>query len=379
VGFCAFSVDFGRAYVSKRELQNAADSGSLAAAATYADKSGSCSTLTTGTDATANHTAARAKANALIEESRGGASIESFTVECNATGELTVDVVVNGDTPVSLGGVFGVNSVTTQRSAQATLEVQEVGIGVRPYMICSDYAPDVAALPTTWTRVDFPTSSDTGGNCPHDSGNWFTVDCPHTGNGNNSNPGLAAATKYGCDPAHPVEVVSNQDFSSATALYNSLRAACPANSTSMADYDSDCLTSNPGNIGGSAVISAWDTLIGKSILLPVFCKKGTVAGTCSPAGWASGSGGGNNTMYPVHKFAAVKVCGYHWGNKDSGAYPGASPGDKCAGANASSGDNQDNYLLLAYIAYQTSGSSNDSNCALAGSCDGGARQTRLTQ
>lgn len=380
VGLAAFTLDFGRAYVSKRTLQNAADAGSLAAAAYYADKAGTCTELTTGSQAATHESAARTKAEAIVGESRpGNTTFESFEVACNGDDELTVDVTLNGSTPVGIGGVFGLDSITAQRAAQATLEVQEIGNGVRPYMVCSDFAPDLSTLPTNWVKVDFPSGSDTGGNCPHDSGNWFTVDCPHPGNGSNGNPGLADATRYGCDHTHPVRIVENQDFTSATSLYNSLRAACPSTSTAMQDYDPDCLTSNPGNVDAAQVMAAWNTLIGKNILLPVFCKKGTSVGTCDPAGWVSGGGGGNNTMYPVHKFAAVKVCGYHWGNvKHSGAYSTADPLDRCAGADATAGGNQ-NYLLLAFTAYQTSGSSNDSDCALASECDSGARQTRLTQ
>lgn len=371
VGISAFTLDFGRAYVSKRNLQTGADSGSLAAASFFTDKPGSCATLSSNVSYAA---AARARAAAILEESRGGAAINDFRVACNAQGELTVDLSVTGSTPVAFGGVYGANSITTQREAQATVEVLEtVTKGLRPYMVCSTYAPPVSSLPTAFTKVEFPSGSNASGTCPHDSGNWFTLDCPHPGNSNNGNPDLADATRNGC--SSPVSIVKNQNSSSPEALYTSLRAACPDKSKNMEDFDPDCLTSNPGNIDSTAVSNAWDSLIGDTILLPIFCAKGP----CNPAGWVEASSGGNNTMYPVHKFAAVKVCGYHWGNvKNSGLYPGSDPLDKCTNADATAGGNE-NYLLLAFVMYQSAGSTEDSGCALDGLCDTGARQVRLTR
>ena len=374
VGIAAFTVDFGRAYLSKRELQNASDAGALAGASFYADKSGDCLTLR---DNTTYASQSQAIAAAIVQESRPGATLDLYEPECNPSGELVVTTSTTGSTQVAFGGVYGANGITTQRSAEATLEVVENATrGLRPYMICSFYAPPPDQLPTTWKKVDFPSDSDTSGNCPHDSGNWFTLDCPHAGNSNNGNPGLAAATRDGC--GHMVSVVDPQDLSSPAAHYNSLSAACPADSNAMVDYDPDCLTSNPGNIQSSAVLSAWGSLIDKTILLPVFCEQGTGSGQCNPAGWVQKTGGGNNTMYPVSRFASVTVCGYHWGNNaHSGPYTGSDP--KCGGSDATPGGN-DNYLNLAFVRYQFSGSTEDSNCPLDDpACDGGSRQVRLTK
>lgn len=379
IGVAAYAVDFGMAYNSKRQLQTAADSAALAAASEYATSPGKCSDLTGPAAPPTLEPKAEATAKSYLLKNRPGASMDNFTVGCDAKGHLTVDVKASGTTDVGLGKVmFSSNTLSTNRAAEATLDVPPSGNGLRPYMICSQFVPDAASpLPTGVMKVDFPTTSDTTGNCPHAAGNWFTLDCPHLGNSNNGNPDLATATATGCAPDHPISIVDPQDHTSPANLYNSLRAACPATANLMADYDADCLTSNPGNVSANPVITAWDSLVAlhKPVLFPVFCGMPD----CNPAGWVQGMSG-NNTMYPVHKLAAAQVCGYHWGNKDSGLYASTGPTDLCNGADAGPGSNSDNYLLLAFTQLQVSGSTADSDCPIGDdSCDGGARRVLLTK
>jgi hypothetical protein len=79
------------------------------------------------------------------------------------------------------------------------------------------------------------------------------------------------------------------------------------------------------------------------------------------------------------KLASVVVCGYHWKNDENQIFTG-----KCANNPSNllstQGDNKDNYMLLVFTNMQVSGSTEDSDCALGdASCDGNARQVRLTQ
>ena len=53
VGIAAFTTDFGSAYVSKRQLQSAADAGSLAAAQELGKYSGTCASVSTNSTARA--------------------------------------------------------------------------------------------------------------------------------------------------------------------------------------------------------------------------------------------------------------------------------------------------------------------------------------
>lgn len=388
VGISAFTVDFGRSYLSKRQLQNAADAGSLAGASYYVDKPGDCAALSLNASYESD---SKDIAKAIIEESRPGATLDSYKVGCLA-GELLVEASVIGSTPVAFGAVYGTSSITTQRAAEATVEVPEVaGRGLRPYMICSTYAPAPSSLPMAWTRVEFPTTANANGSCPNAGGNWFTVQCPNDGNGG-GNSLLAEQTLDGCPPEHPVSVVTPQNASSPTTLYDSLMVACPSQVQNLEDFDPDCLTSDTGSdMNSQGVKDAWQSLLGQTILLPVFCAKGpcieaawklSAGGNGNGNGNGNGGGGGTNVMYPVHKFASVIVCGYHWASNAEGGVVTSDPQDKCFGAKAiAEGDNSnDKFLLLAFIMYQTSGSTVDSACPLNDpNCDAGARQVRLTK
>lgn len=357
VGMAAFTVDFGQAYASKRQLQSGADAAVLAAAAQYADKVGDCVALDGNT---AYEAVARADAEEILEEARPAASIVDWDVDCR-DGELYVATAVQGQTPGAFGGVFGSGAITTQRAAEATVEVAETaGRGVRPYMMCSQDIPN--PVPSGIVRVDFGGQAGMSEACPtaENPGNWWTVNCPE--DFSNSTAVLEENTRNGCDD--PVSIVDPQDGPDLTA---DLLAGCDGGA------DEDCLNAVTGNIGSSGIWDAWNSLLGKRILVPVFCGEPT----CDPA--AVAPAGGGNVNYPVHRFAAVVVCGYHWGSAPQKT--GISTSGDCTGntLNVTDGDNQDNYILLGFTAIQVSGSTRDGDCALGDSCDLGARQVRLTK
>ena len=375
VGLASFTVDFGQAYVSKRQLQTATDAAALAAAAVYASDQGDCASL-----ASLPKTGAENAADQVLSQNKQDAAAGALDVACSSDGKsLDVSIDATATTPVTLGAVFGQNHISTQRSATARVSVAQSAVGLKPYLICNFYVPDPLS-PTTVTKVPYPTSADTSGACPHPAGNWFTLDCPHVGNSNNGNPNLAAATLTGCD--HEVSVVSPQDPSGPSALYTSLVAACPAKSSLMVDYDSDCLTANPGNLGSgniddpTSIDGAWQAIVGTKGLFPVFCS----TDKCNPVGYVAASPG-NNAMYPIYKLVGAEICGWHWGSKNSGIYPSSDPDDVCNGADATGPPNNGNYLLMAFTLVTNTGSTNDiSACALGDSgCDGLARTFYLAK
>lgn len=369
LGVSAFTVDFGRAYLSKRQLQNAADAGALAAASHYATQSGECSTMTGGAVGIANKNAARGKAAAIIADSRpGSTTIAQFDVEC-LSGEVVVKVTLTGTTQVGLGGIYGVSSITTERAAEATTEVApSVGRGLRPYMMCSRDIPN--PVPSGVVKVEFAGQAANSTTCPSatNPGNWWTVNCPE--DFSNSNAVLEENTRNGCED--PVSIVPNQPTplpapNPNVALRDALLAGCATG------RDEDCLNAVTGNINGAGIWDAWNSLLGKPIVIPIFCGDPT----CVPAAVVPAPG--NNTNYPVHRFAAVTVCGYHWGAGPQ--TQGISTTGNCTGntLNVTDGGNQDNYVLLAFDEIQVSGSTRDGTCSLGSQCDGGVRQVRLTK
>lgn len=394
-GISAFTVDLGMAYASKRQLQTLADSAALAAAAEYAKVPGDCNALINSPDAGPRAETAAERMRDENEESFQSAllgTLEDPDADlCSSSGEFEITYTAQATTSGFFGGILGGGDITTTRSASASVTVPDEVTGLRPYIICSDLTPEPGG---GLVRVDFPDNEALDTNCPSPSGNWFTLDCPHLGEkGPNGNPGLADNTRYGCDK--PVRVVESQDESSPEALSTSLKAACDP----LADYDEDCLTANPGNdMGSNGVDTAWSSLIGKDVVLPVFCGKPT----CDPVGVVGlpepkekgpkdeedkdKTSGGDNAKYPVYRFVGVKVCGYHWGPKSSGTYDSHSnvapvpADDPCRNADASLGASNENYLLLAFTHVVTSGSTAPSSCRLGDdTCDTGARRVLLTR
>jgi hypothetical protein len=391
LAIAAFTTDFGMAYVSKRQLQTAADAAVLAAAAEYATYPGTCADLQGNAEARADADAAAAAvwAQNLMSRQQDATGEIVDNPECNDDG---TELEITFENQAATEGFLSGGDITTSRLAAASVSAADnVHAGLRPYIVCSNMVPEPPYPQEGYVQVDFPDEEvKVGeGNCPHPAGNWFTLDCPHEGNGANGNPDLAHNTEFGCD--EPVAIVENQDPSTPLTLSASLIAAC----VPMVDFDEDCLSANPGEINGAPIWDAWNSLLGKSILLPVFCGTPT---PCDPVGimglpapsegkgkgkggpGGGGPGGGDNALYPIYRFAGVKVCGWHWGSKNSGVYSSATGSDDpCYGADASAGDTNSSYLLLHFTNVATSGKAGKSTCVLGTSCDTGPRNVTLTR
>lgn len=374
----AFAVDFGLSYTSSLSLQTAADAASTAAASSYADEQVTCvgGTLArTGgarslgvMQSDAQTTAADIMAANHLDavESPG-----AFTVGCES-GAIVVRWANTATTDVGLGGVIGMDEITTERRSAAALSVPDTTVdGLRPYAVCSDDLP--ASLPSGIMTIRYPGHVATGSQCPSTSGGWLTLNCPVVADGNNypdegnGQPALEYATEFGC--SNPVSIVPNQDTDPAVR-HNQMVAACnpPANTP-----DGDCLGVQTGDVGNRRIWDAWRAILGEEITHPVICGQPP----CTPA---VSIGSGNNARHPVQRLAGVTVCGFHFGS--NAQRHGDTQDGPCAGADASPGGNRsvDNYLLLVFNSLQTAGTVTPSTCTIGDtSCDGGLRRVLLTE
>jgi Flp pilus assembly protein TadG len=366
----AFTVDFGVAYNSKRQLQTAADSAVLAAAAVYAKYPGTCSDLVANASYRAE---AQAAADGYRSENRSGSTGTAIVPACNSQGELEVSYSATASTTTSFAHLVGIDTITTLRSATALLDVPtSIDYGVRPYALCS---ADIPHGPTASGVVEVtpPGQAHGGSSCAsgQSPGNWWfnVCDIPGGGTSQGSPANMASALVNGC--TNKIRIVTPQDTTTPTTLSASLTAACKAGFP----YSPTCLQGDTGNssLSNNTAYGAWDQLLGKTIYLPVFCSDPL----CAPD---TVNGGGSNVYYPVYSIAAVVVCGYHIYDKNNQV---TNTGD-CAGNTwtrtvIESRDKKDIYLYLKFVRVLTSQDQTLSDCALGTSCDGGLRRVRLSR
>lgn len=369
-GIGAYTVDFGVAYVNTRQLQQASDASALAAARHYASLPGTCAQMMTAASSSGEDVVAQNDADALRLDNRPGSTRSGYSVACSG-GQLNVTYSSRRSTPSFLGGLFGRSSAyDVSRSATASVSVSPSGHG-RPYALCSNGLPSVSPpTPAAVTKLSLPDPSNPAAvaNCTTPGGNWWTVRCP----GVTSSGMLGTETANGCDI--PISVVPNQPAAATPASLSAfLSGACPSITTANRSM---CLGTDTGNIRGTPIIDQWSTFVDNqtTIVVPVFCGQPD----CTPPGLNT-SGGGGGTIYPVYKLAAIRICGYHWGNsgvKDNLTGPCANnPG----GYSAAAGTSTDNFLLVEATAVAASGDTSALICSLGSSCDGGVRRVLLTQ
>lgn len=393
VALASFTVDFGVAYASKRQLQTAADAGVLAGGAVYAVETGTCDELTESDPTSPNYaraedlrTQAEAETLEIIEQNRPGAEPTDFGVSCNDRGQIVVSVRAAGKTGAALGAVLGVTAITTQRSAAATVAPATSARGVKPYAICSSDTP-VGPFPSAVREISVPGSAHSGSLCPEaeTGGNWWYVDCPEDV-GDGSVPTVAENLEEGCsddisivphqpNPATPAELSDHLTNGSSGPP-----AAPDCNDSS--DYSSSCLSGDTGNssLKTKQVYEIWPKLLGTTIMLPVFCS----TPGCDPD---TVNVTGTNTTYPVHKLAAVVVCGFHIYDKvtdrtDEGECAGSTYDDEYFLDHfgpAGKGEKDEVYLYLKFTKVLTSGDTTETLCGFGDPCDSGPRRILLTE
>lgn len=366
LGFGAFSVDLGMSHVSTRQLQTASDAAALAAANVFKKSAGtSCSDILT-----AGSGAAASAAASIREANRPGSTQLQYSATC-VNGSIEITYESQGTTRRYFGGFVGrTTDYTTSRVSRARVAALDAGTGIRPYALCGS---QITAVNGTVFKMSLPSSGNTS--CPGaaNSGNWWTVDCPESA-GNNSNAVLADKTLNGC--TSDLDIVPNQVTTparTAAGLRTYLENYCSPRTNDV----KACLGANPGGIGGSQVLTAWDTLVDerRRIVFPVFCGAAP-SGPCDQS--AVVNAGGNNAVYPIQSVFGAMVCGYRFGNDEHPATNVALSGE-CGGTNnplnLSTNDSgntaQMNYLLLRAVDVPNLGSAGSSSCTLGSACDKG--------
>ena len=158
----AFAVDLGMAYTSKRQLQTAADSAVLAAAAVYAKYPGTCADLVANATYRAQ---AQAAADGYRTENRSGSAGTPIAPACNSQGELEVGYAATGTTATTFASLVGIDSISDPRSAKALVDVPtSIGYGIRPYALCSADLP-LGPAPSTVVEVKPPGQAHSGSSC----------------------------------------------------------------------------------------------------------------------------------------------------------------------------------------------------------------------
>ena len=314
----AFTVDLGQAYVSKRQLQTAADAGVLAAGQVFIGQTMSCSQATQNAALKAQ---AQAAADRWAAMNRTGASSTPLQFACDADGGLTIDYGLTGTTPQVFGGlVTGHSTITTGRSAQVTIAGGSGG-PMRPWGICSGAAKvlnQVVFVPTlgssTTTQGQDSATLCSTSNPP---GGWWVAQCS-TGQGNGTGD-TEAAVADGCQPDTTYTVVPQQGThnSTPTALYDWMLSECPKKA--VGPY---CLSSDNGFNALNQTQDEWQGLVGQTFTMPVFCGKPD----CSDLAF---SAQGQNASYPIEEIASVLLCGFRMKDPSTG-WPATGP---CATAN----------------------------------------------
>ncbi|WP_299923927.1 pilus assembly protein TadG-related protein [uncultured Nocardioides sp.] len=331
----AMVVDLGQAYVNKRDAQNAADAGALAAASVFKEEGGLCATLVGNSTL---QTKAKTAAEAIVQKNLpGGTPVFPHSPKiavCDGD-TLEVELGVSYDSPVGLGQVVPGqgDTINVDRSATAALSRAQAAVGsLRPWMVCGAQIP-TGTFPSNVTPVGLPGNghipSDPDCVNPNKPGDWWRTTCF---NGGGSHGETYNNIINGCEE---VTIVPGQTATHTPAERSTyLRSKCGPEST----Y---CLADDTGR-DVKTMDKAWDTLLGKTFAMPIFCSDKD----CSPT---SVTKGGN---WPVWKIAAVTLCGYAMKGKRSAT---ALPAGDCTTRNAGSwtpmsafGDKDDIGFLLVF-------------------------------
>jgi hypothetical protein len=364
LGLSAFTADFGMAYANRQMLQTSADAAAFGAAGVYSDRpaSSGCSTLLSQGQAAA---AAEAAAKVAANDNNAAPASHVFTPQC-VDNTLRIRVTASTNSPSFFGRLFGRNDYAVNRSATAVVgAASSVGPGTRPLALCSRDLLSLTTFPSAVMKFEGPNSSGTTtSDCPDTSnaGNWWMLRCPgETGN-------IADNLANGC--ASPVSLVPNQPAPGSTGLRDYLLNYC----TSGAPKPASCLNAEPGNLRDSGSRAALTNLVNSEqmFFLPAFCG-GT---TCNPG--AVTTDGGSNTIYPVFRIIAVRLCGYHLGNNDHSKMTGICANNP-SNFNTSVGGPHRNYLLVAVQKTNVTGGETTSTCQIGDPCDTGLREIRMTE
>jgi Flp pilus assembly protein TadG len=302
----ALVVDFGMAYVNKRQAQTAADAGALAAANVYKKAKASCtSSGVTG----GSFTSALAEAEALRKANMPSSDPGTLSVGCDA-GVLQVKYDVQAKSPLGLGSIVtGTDHTTVSRSAAVKYGFAQQAVGnLRPWMICGAQVPAGPPFANEVVPLGFPTNGHkpTAGCTPNKPGSWWKTLCVDGGGSHND---TEQAILVGCDkvsiaastPGNPNP--STELIKDCNPSYDGVHYPPNKNSYIETSY---CLADDTGR-DVKNLDDEWATLLGKTVAMPVFCDSAPEgAPQCNPSTVASDT----KATWPVWKIAAVTICGF---------------------------------------------------------------------
>lgn len=303
MGLLAFAVDVGNAYATKRKLSTAADGAALAAAQELALADTSCT-------AAAAASAARKLAedyNLANADDGDGAYVplspSDVVLSCGNPDDGTVRVTNREKVDFVFGGFLGVDDVLTPGAATAQYGRPGSLAGLRPFGLC-DKSPEFLALRGSASTADFsarptvrlPFEKTKDGDCGPAPGNWGVIDFD---GGSNPTGDIQKWIQFGYEQEvvlGPLSVLSGE----------------------------------PGNLGGGAFESQLDSIVGKTILLPVY---------------TAAVKSGNNTLFTITEFISVRFCGWRTSNSKSNLPSVLDPGGCSLTAE---GDKGVNYLEMRF-------------------------------
>jgi Flp pilus assembly protein TadG len=303
----AFVTDFGLAYTNKRQAQTAADAGALAAARVYADAKAKCS-APNGSIIGGSLSAAQTEAEAIRAMNMPDSKTGTLTAVCDADGRIRVDYTVQSDSPLIFGKLAtDDDSILVERTAAAKWGTSEKAVGsLRPWMICGSEVPPGPPFAPKVTQVYMPDgghSPPVAGACtPDKSGGWWKTSCYNAGG---SHGDTVQNILTGCDQV-TLAPLSTPPPSTPAALGNALLRDC--NTSPSLDKNGPwvestyCLADDNGNDSSNSVVAAWETLLGQTVAMPVFCDEPQ----CSPTSVPDGT----KSLWPIWKLAAVTICGF---------------------------------------------------------------------
>lgn len=307
VGMAAFVADFGLAYSSKRQLQNAADGAALAAAKQLydvADPGRSCAVVLASARANARSVAVayedlnapRGSALKTGAAPAGWVGDAGVAFRCNPAGNAEVMVSNTNLSPTLFGGVFGATGYQLAQTATAAMGPPNSLVGLRPFAVCAqikdallaqDALTPGAAQLITLNKV-FNASSPTGAApCGSAPGNWGTLDF----NGGSNQPA-------------DITLWTDVGYNAPVDLGSDLVITFPGDPGFPAANSGQCTTAD-GCRHTVKLDGALDDILGRPSVLPIFDVV---------------TGSGQNATYQVVGFLGVVVCGWKVG-KASGTTP----------------------------------------------------------
>lgn len=308
-------LDLGLARDVKRQSQASSDAGALAAANALFANSAVPDFVAAGA-AAKNYAALNFGVTAsdwLTCTDPGALTFKPAGTACISFDSATKPTLARVLTPIrkvdtGFGRAAGVTTIPISSVAEAST-VPKAPDDLRPWAMCSEMVPSTPNTEVSLVYMPGNGHTSTHGCAESNAGgNWWLMLCP--GDQNGSTGQTSDNILYGCQST--ITPVPNQPTGPTLAQH--LINGC-------ATLSQSCLS---GDTGSNLHLfdDEWQTLVGKTITMPVFCDQNA----CTKS---TVTGSGSNARYPIYKMVSVEICGF--GLK--GRYSTNWPTDACTALN----------------------------------------------